>query len=313
MKRDILLRNDERDERRKSFWVYRNLERSLAALAREEHRDLNRQFDIGRYCQRRSGTAYRSFQTVIALGLRAHEELSHIAKKSLIYLDPGADDSGRMDLRRLAPCGGRAGANSTVVTVGRRARAAAHLLPAGQVKHYDLPPLDLSPSDEEIPDGKLRVTVVNHLQDETLARSLVASFIDRSEFLIDCYGLETQLRDNRVRHLTDGEVGEGVGFVHVHIGRHGAASERLRVCDSWQSHVPVLLVDVPADRKLAGPAIDVRAEHDALLCHDYEDICGYIGLLLGSPSLRRLLLANGRNALRSASLSWGEIVQDLTA
>ena len=309
MARSILFRNDETNRARKSYWVYKNVEKSLSQAARAAGRELRGGFALDGRCTPRRGTAYASAGSVISIGLAAHERLADVIRASLIYLDPDAAAPAGAAASRLAACGGRATADSRVVFLGPRAKQAAAFLPRTGSRRYDLPPVDLSGlpgADDEAP----RLTIVNHLADGSLARSITRRFLDGSDFFIECIGLDGE-RHNRVRYRGDAEVGEAAASVHIHVGVHAGDSDRLRVCDSWQSRVPVLFFDVSDDAP--GQPLGVRDEHDVLTCRSYEEACGFLALLLDTPSLRRLLVANGRASAAPAGLAWGEIARDLAA
>ena len=309
MPRTILFRNDETDQARKSYWVYQNVEQALAQAARAAGREVTGGFALDGHCTPRRGTAYASTGSVISIGLAAHERLADVIRSSLIYLDPDAGRPAGAEAARLAACGGRARAASRLVFLGRRARQAAAFLPREGARPYDLPPVDLSGLPRRAGDAP-RLAIINHLADEGLARAVTRRFLDGSDLFLDCHGLAGE-RHNRVRYVGDAEVGDAGASVHIHVGVPAGDGDRLRVCDSWQSSVPVLFFDV-AD---AGPGVPaaVRDEHDVLACRSYEEACGFLALLLDTPSLRRLLVANGRASAAPAARAWGEIARDLAA
>lgn len=313
MSRAILLRNDEQDRRRKSFWVYKNVETTLAQVAREERRTLTPGFALESVCRPRRGVAYDTPDSVVSIGLAAHESLANTIRTSLIYLDPRLSNPvDGDDVLRVAAGHDRAQARSRIIFLGRRARTMAAFLSAPRRHCYDLPPVDLS--DTSGPEGDApRLTIINHLDDPGLARAITGRFLDGSDFSIDCFGLDGEEGHNRVRHLSDAEVGDASASVHIHVGAHARDSDRLRICDSWQSSVPVLFFDVCGGAGPAGAPVPVRNEHDVLTCTSCDEACGFLELLLNAPAMRRLLAANGRASARPAADAWRSIALDLAA
>lgn len=309
----IQYRNDELDGSRKSYWIYKAVEHALAKVAREGGRDLKRGFALDGYCRPRRGTTYSCSERVVSIGLAAHETLAPLLRSSLIYLDPDTGTNDRpCQLDALTRSAEAARRTTKMVFLGRRAKTASAYLPFAAARHYELPPVDLSGLPVGQPDAP-RLMIVNHLADEAIAQSIARRFLEGSDFALECIGLTGEAH-NRVRYLDDAEVSDAGACVHVHVGVHDGDGDRLRISDSWQSSVPVLFFDVDKSARVDGNRrIEVRNEHDVLVCRTYEEACGFLSLILETPSLRRLMTVNGRGSAAPMSRSWIEIAQDLAA
>lgn len=314
MARNILIRNDENDRFRKSYWVHKNLEQSLTKLGRATGREIKKNFAIEEYCQPRRCTTYSSPDSVISIGLSAHARLANVIKTSLIYLDPeesGPVPAGSVNLTAIAKAARTA---SKMIFVGRDAGHFSHFVPCASAQSRDLPPLDLSGLSEGAAEAP-RLTIVNHLADERFAQRLTRRFLDGSDFFLECVGLEGGSH-NRVRYLGDAEIGDAAASVHIHVGLQAGDSERLRIVDSWQSSVPVLFFDVTDEFCRSADPVrqdDLRDEHNILTCDSYEEACHFLALLLETPNLRRLITANGRSSAAPHADAWTEIARDLAA
>jgi len=314
MAKRVLIRNDERDRRLKSFWVNRNIEQTLVRLARAAGRKVETEFAIEEYCEARRCTTYASMDSVVSIGLSAHARLANVIKASLLYLDHTPSDCIPLSSASLAATANAARTASKMMFVGRGASHLAHFVPCTAAHSCDLPPLDLSGLPEELGDPP-RVMIVNHLADGRFAETLTRRFLDGSDFFLECVGLEGGSH-NRVRTLGDAEVGDAAAKVHIHVGLQARDSERMRIFDSWQSSVPVLFFDVTDE---SGPtreheaADSLRNEHNVLTCQSYEEACSFLALLLETPNLRRLIAANGRASAAPRARVWTEIAQELAA
>ncbi len=308
----IRILNEETVPHWKSYHVCKNFEDAVVRMAAESRLDLQTRFRIKEHFGDANYTQYVSRGRIISIGLTAHERLAGANRSSLLYLDPGNDRvADDVDLRRIAQCTGRGQAASNVVLLGNRANRLGPYLPKKTTRRCDLPPVDFYDQSGQDSDPR-RLTIVNHLADDSLARHIVHRFLGASDFLIDCIGTRCD-RHNRVRGLTDAEVGEEVPSLHIHVGLPARGTDRLRLSDSWQSRVPVLLFDVLEAGTEGGPLDQGRNEHDVLLCKTYDDACTFLALLLDSPNLRRSLVANGRASAAPAARRWAEIARDLAA
>lgn len=305
--------NEEDDPSLKSFCVYGNLEQALDAVRVERGFDVLKRSRVEGFGGAGGTTRYVSAGKIVAVGLKAHERLADATRSSLIYLDPQAcravDDA---DLHQLVGCAGRGRAESNLVLLGPRAARLRPFLPGSRTRHHGLPPLDLRARGER-PDGEApRLTIINHLANDQLARYIAYRFLDGSDFLVECIGTAFD-KHNRVRSLGDAEVGDALSVVHIHVGVQARDTERLRICDSWQSRIPVLFFDrSDAARETARPE-EVRDEHDVLVCRTYDDVRHFLALLLDTPHLHRFMTANGRAAAAPAARAWGAIAQELAA
>ncbi|GJE61748.1 hypothetical protein [Methylobacterium trifolii] len=312
MSKAILYRNDDQNDRKKSALVYRNVEAALSRMARAEGRELRPNFSLDGVCRPRKGTAYASAHSVVSIGLTAHERLANIVKTSLIYLDPHPSRATQdRDITRLITCAGTGRTTSRVSLLGQRARQVSTFLPKAEARLYDLPPVDLS-GEPSRPGDTPRLTIVNHLDDDRLARTITARFLDTGTFFIECVGLDGEPH-NCVRYLRDDEVSDFTSSIHIHIGGQADDSERLRIWDSWQSRIPVLCFDyAPGDPQGGWPA-DLRDRHNVLSCNSYGEACEFLSLLLDTPNLYRQLADNGRASAAPAARSWDSLARDLVA
>ena len=312
MPKAILYRNDEQDRRKKAFFVYQNFEQALSRLARQDGREVRGNFSLDAYCRPRRGTAYASTNSIVSIGLTAHERLSDVVKTSLIYLEPqSCRPAESPDLTRLMACGGRGRPASKVGLLGRRAGQASAFLPRSEIRLHALPPVDLGSAPLREGDTP-RLTIVNHLSDDRLARSITGRFLEGSRFFIECIGLAGEAH-NRVRYLDDADASDVASSIHIHIGAEAEGGDRLRICDSWQSRVPVLYFNVAEGAAAPGWPAGLHNEHNVLACNTYGEACAFLSLLLETPNLHRIITDNGRAAAAPAARSWDALVRDLVA
>ncbi len=312
MPKAILYRNDDQNSRKKSAFVYRNFEAALSRMAQADGRELRSGFTLDGVCRARKGTVYASAHSIVSIGLTAHERLANVVRTSLIYLDPQPSRAaGAPDVARLVASAGSGRPTSRVSLLGRRAQQASVFLPSDSARIYDLPPVDLSGTPKRADDVP-RLTIINHLDDARLARTITGRFLDRSEFFIECVGMDGEPH-NRVRFLGDDDVSDVTSSIHIHIGAQADDSERLRICDSWQSRIPVLYFNVGTmDGGCAWPS-ELHHGQNVLACNSYGEACDFLALLLDTPNLYRRLVENARASVAPAARSWDNIVRDLVA
>ena len=312
MPKAILYRIDDCNSQSKSCVVYRNLESALRRIAQAQGRDLRPNFDPHVSRPSRTGTVYKSNSCVIAIGSEAHERLNNVVRRSVIYLNPStAKISDAPDVARLLSCVGPCGVRSSISLLGQRAKQASIFLPQGRASVRDLPPLDLSGSIK--PSGSSpRLTIVNHLKQDRLARTIIGRLMESSTLSIDGIGLHGDAR-NRVRYLADDEVSDLASDIHIHVGAPRASSERLRICDSWQSRTPVLYFNADDAGEQQDIPHDLRDEGNVLICNSYSKTYEFLTLLLETPSLYRLLVDGGRASVAPAAQCWDGLVQELAA
>ncbi|MCJ2136717.1 hypothetical protein MKK69_22150 [Methylobacterium sp. J-026] len=312
MPKAILYRNDECDGQSKSAIVYRNFEFALRRFAQAEGREVHSNFRPEILGEKRPCTMYRSIHSVIAIGLASHERLSNVIRTSLIYLDPKPSKlSTGDDIANLLNGIGSTRKQSRVRLLGDRARKASVLIQHDQTAAHDLPPLNLnlkSPRTASAP----RLAVINHLDRDCLARTIVGRLIAETSYFIDGYGMSGESH-NRTRYLGDDQISDTASWVHIHIGSQQTDSERLRICDSWQSRVPVLHFDLNTTIQGRSEGHELKDGGDVLRCNTYNEASDLLTLLLETPSLYNQLIEGGRASVASAAQSWQTLVQELAA
>lgn len=312
MPRAIYYRNDDQFGSKKSSVIYKNLEAALSRLARNEGRELHADFSFDRSPRSRTGTAYRSIHSIVSIGLTAHERLANVIRSSLIYIGPSETRTSNDDVfERLLVCAKNDLPTSRINLLGQRARLASVFLPKTGTKIHDLPPLNLF---QKLPCSSTprRVTIINHLADDQLARNVTNRFLADSAFFIECIGLEGD-DHNRIRYVADSEFGDDASDLHIHIGQDTKNSERLRICDSWHSGIPVLIFGAEWVVRNENSPGSLRDEYNVINCHSIEDALEFANLLFETPSLYKQMASNGRLSTSYAVLSWADMAKDLVA
>lgn len=301
----------------KEALIYENIELALAALA-----DIDKHFVPGRPIAGGDASWPRSAppglahvkpaELIIALGKAAHTALADFQKRTLIAGDldlesEDADEKAALldEVRRFIwSC-----INTLkVVAVGAGAWRSVQMLPLADRRFYDVPPLRIASAPR--PDTIDGILIINHDGDDRQARRL-AEFLEGGDTAVECTGLARNRSESPSKSAES--FCSGAATIHVHVGHHTMAAEKLRLVDTWHSRrLAVQLVASRSARSAAGSDnLLVEDEVNGFLVHAPEKVAALCAEIKQDPILRRRLLDGGSQTVAPLVKAWMAIAEDL--
>ena len=296
----------------KESLIFENVETAIAGLVTTERRLLSEDMMPERAPNRAMwpGLGHvASRDAIIALGKAAHTVLADVQKRTLLAsdLDLEFDDGKsaqdlRDDIERFVwSCTN----TSKVVAVGKGAWRSAQMLPLADRSFHEVPPLRIAP-----PLGagsRAGILVVNHYSDDDQARALVACFRE-SGIAVELCGMVEVSGETRLRPFCDGEAA-----VHVHVGHHAVAAEKLRLVDSWHSRRLALQLLPPRPYQQPGiiDALLIEDEVNGFIGHTPEAIVSLYAEVRQDRVLERQVIERGYQTVAPLTQAWTAIARDL--
>lgn len=240
----------------------------------------------------------RLHEKVVALGRTAHLMLADCRKQTLVVDDWQEQVE---DLARLIwSC-----VNTTkVVALGMKAWRSIQLLPVAERRFFEVPPLRMTPvgnaAGADLGDGAV---LIDHEGEVSFAEPVRDALV-RAGFRVQTVGA-----DGSTDGGDDGWSTEAA--IHVHLGHHGSAAEKVRLLDTWHSRRYAIQYN---PRRAAQPplgTLTVDAEHDGFLCQTPSQVVAACADLRADPVLRKKVLHAGAARTAPLAQAWLEIASEL--
>ena len=298
----------------KEMLIYDGVEAALASLVAVERRLLTNDCEEAREARRsRPGLGHITpHDSIIALGKSAHTVLADFQKRTLLANDLDLDEQDDGDVEALQEDMSRliwSCINTLkVIAVGKGAWRSIQMLPLFDRRFYEVPPLRIAPPfDTSCRDT---VLVVNHDQDDERARSVASRFREKG-MNVELSGFSREVSDkpaSKQRAFCTGEAA-----IHVHVGHHTLAEEKLRIIDSWYSRrlVLQLLPPRPYQIEAAAKNLIIDDEVNGFVCNDPGSIVAVCAEVRQDRVLERKVIDNGYRAVEPLAQAWTAIARDL--